>query len=65
MKNSAVLKKGGIMQINNKKKIIIISLVVIAVFLIARRKIELMHAPVVGESPVIVHAVVAKKQDIK
>ena len=48
-----------------KKNIIIIAVIILlAVFFILRRKIELAHAPVVGQQPVMVHTVFARKQDI-
>ncbi len=50
-----------------KKKIrfIIVVIIILAVFFIVRRKIELAHAPVVGNRPIMVHTVYAQKRDIK
>ncbi len=48
-----------------RRKVIIVGIIVAAVLLIARRKVELSHAPVVGARPIMVHTVSARKRDIR
>jgi len=47
-----------------KNRIIIAVIILFAVFFIAKRKIELAHAPVIGQQPVLVHTVYTQKHDI-
>jgi len=47
------------------KKVIIFILIVLAVFFILKRKIELAHAPVFGKRPVLVSVFYSQKKDIK
>ena len=48
-----------------RRKLIIIVLIVLALFFILKRKIELARAPVFGEKPILVSVFYSQKRDIK
>ena len=48
-----------------KKRKLIIVLIVLALFFILKRKIELARAPVFGEKPILISVFYSQKRDIK